>query len=82
MFLKKLVFIIHIIFFFFLLFGLTQKAAEALSVSSFTAPTLTYSFFFLLFGLTQGSSKKVKIVVRFCPCARAGSHDNQATALL
>jgi hypothetical protein len=36
--------------------------------------------FFLLFGLTQGSTKKVKIVIRFCPRARAGSHDNQAHA--
>jgi hypothetical protein len=40
------------------------------------------TFFFLLFGLTQGSSKKLKIVVRCLPRAHAGSHDNQASALL
>jgi hypothetical protein len=32
------------------------------------------------FCLDTKRSKKVKIVVRFCPHARAGPHDNQATA--
>jgi hypothetical protein len=38
--------------------------------------------FLCSFWLDPKRTKKVKIVVRFCPHARAGSHDNQATALL
>jgi hypothetical protein len=39
-------------------------------------------FFLSAFWLDPKSSKKLKIAVRYHPPARAGSHGNQATALL